>query len=133
MRIVHPDGASGTCCNCHQRKAYCKFLCLPCYRWWQRHGSMRPRHRDATHCIICGRPRTKQNRLSRGRCRTCYQYWWKTGEERPQELIDEQAPYGWCDCGVPATRLVELEYGGIRKPMSAEFALCESCFNLEVS
>ena len=120
-----------TCIRCHQAPAYSKHLCIACYNYQLVHkcrNCERPLDRSSGRAI--GRAATAR----RGRCRTCAQYYLRTGAERPERLWKVAADLGWCDCGNPATRRMELSFGGANESTerSDTYALCEDCYELEM-
>lgn len=126
----------------HCRRAYAgpqhSDLCGACYQYQKQNGKPRPRHLWTEYCKVCGRPRRadRRDRFAKGRCPTCYAYRHKHGEDRPRELIEQQVPLGWCQCGNPATVEVELAYGdvntnGHQHGYTDTYALCEQCAALE--
>lgn len=93
-----------------------KYVCKRCASYYYHNGRHRPRHMDATHCRICGIPLDRTyygNNGGKGRCHTCASYWRNHGEDRTQAMIKRLAPHGWCECGQPATKQVDLRTGGL--------------------
>jgi len=103
------------CKVCGHLKVYLKGRCVSCYYYHQRHGIERPRHLwdKEAKCKTCGIPLASlgvnpagRRRQQKGRCIPCVLYIRDHGVERPRRLwgIGE---YGWCECGRPATALVD--------------------------
>jgi len=92
-----------------------KWLCLRCAKYYKRHKRHRPRWIDATHCVNCNRPLERGTNAygGKGLCRTCSGYKHRFGKARPAEMIQKQAPHGWCECGKPAEVQIDLRTGGL--------------------
>jgi len=106
------------CQNCHlsptgKRHAQ---VCDACGDYRLRRGHDRPAYLWLNRCTICGRPRREDRRdkFSKGRCQTCAVYYYTIGEERPAALIQRRYPFGWCDCGEPATSYKPVAANGKR-------------------
>ena len=124
-----------------------KYVCKRCYAYYdynagQRH---RPRHLDANICVICGAPLNRTyggNYGGNGRCHTCATYRRNHGKDRTEEMIYRLSPHGFCDCGKPATKPVDLRTGYLYvsdKFSKEEFRdgaewvewMCDECAGLE--
>jgi hypothetical protein len=112
------------CTNCRLRYAnHTRQLCNTCYNYRRKHGRNRPRYLDAAQCTHCRRP---DNRLRKGLCNSCYNYRHYHGRPKPRQLIRQQAPLGWCDCGQPAIKTITTQ-GAYQFTMD----LCQACLALE--
>jgi hypothetical protein len=116
------------CRRCRCRPAdHTQTLCRTCYRYQWSTGRPRPRYRDSERCTNCNRPHGPERPHGRkGLCANCYDYKWRYGRERPERLIKRTAPAGWCDCGQPATAVIDIGELG-------KMALCSRCQQLEES
>ena len=105
----------GWCRNCGSLHVFCGGRCQSCYRYHYRTGKERPRHlwdRDG-RCKTCAYPLSRHRhrsngarRCCKGYCAPCYQYMRDQGEPRPRHLWGI-GDHGWCECGRPATALVD--------------------------
>jgi len=110
------------CIDCKSRPAEAKGRCDRCYGYFKRNGKSRPRWRDAQECINCKCPKGEQG-FRRGRCRRCNDYLRTHGVERPESLW-KRGPYGYCDCGKPATHTGKLRV----KYHMEEMPMCDDCY-----
>lgn len=109
-------------------------LCGACRQYQRIHGVPRPGRFFSEECSVCGRP--KCSGFAGGRCRICYNYRSKFGKDRSSDSIKKLYPLGWCECGSPATEIVNLGIGkgGVRFAESiAAFALCGECTKSELN
>lgn len=107
-----------------------KPMCDRCILYWRRTGKYRPRWRDAEKCKVCGKPRQEiPHTFVMGRCVDCYEHWRRHGrkKERPAHMWGK-GEHGWCDCGQPATRTIEIK---ITRNVDV-LPVCESCYAEEM-
>lgn len=103
------------CKNCGSTRVKARQRCACCHEYYIRRKKERPRHlwdKDAP-CKTCGIPLSSQGVYRNGRrrqvsgyCIACSIYAREMGKPRPRHLwgIGE---HGWCECGRPATALVD--------------------------
>lgn len=60
-------------------------------------------------------------------CRACYDYKRRHGADRPAHMWGK-GEHGWCDCGQPATRTIEIK---ITRNVDV-LPVCESCYAEEM-
>lgn len=118
------------CANCKLSRATAHAsLCNACRQYQYRNGRSRPAHLWREACRVCGRP--KNSGFAKGRCRVCYVYRRKYGRDR-KHRIGQLYPYGWCDCGKPATGIVEVGVSGPNGGLKSErLAMCDECARVE--
>lgn len=122
------------CSNCHISFVDGhRTLCSACRQYQRVHGVPRPSKFFSEACTVCGRP--KRDGFANGLCRICYNYRRKFGRDRSNESIKRLYPLGWCECGRPATEVMNLRIGkgGARFVESnTAFALCGECKRSEL-
>ena len=117
------------CSNCNQNRAVqYRGLCSACYQYKKLNGVDRPSHRWREECKICGKPRGKG--FVKGRCQICYSYRRKFGKDR-RHRIEELYPFGWCDCGRPATQTKKISVPVGNHQRSEVLSLCDVCAEFE--
>lgn len=116
------------CFNCGlSRTSGSRSLCSACRQYRRVNGVDRPSYLWRESCRICGRPRNVG--FAKGRCRICYNYRRKYGRDR-KHRIAPLYPYGWCDCGKPATGIFKVGLGPSGR-MSERLAMCDECARVE--
>jgi hypothetical protein len=123
----------GMCKNCNQSPVFARNLCSTCYEYQRNHGgAARPRRLFACRerCKNCDTPlngNSDKTRRTKNMCRACYDYKRRHGDERPAHLWGK-GEHGWCDCGQPATRTIEIK---ITRNVDV-LPVCESCYAEEM-
>lgn len=120
------------CTNCKiSHTSGHRYLCRACYQYRRVNGVDRPSHLWRTSCRVCGKPRVP-NKFAHGRCLVCNNYRRRNGRDRDRRLIKELYPHGWCDCGKPATGIVEVGLSGPNGGLKSErLAMCDECARAE--
>ena len=128
MRLIDPSSVASSplCSNCRVNMVRHGSLCQKCANYQYDNGKKRPRRLWAESCSNCDRPFNGFHPRS-GLCIKCRRYQYKYGKPRPAYLWDK-GEHGWCDCGQPATRTVDVRiYRKIEK-----MPVCESCYAEEM-
>jgi len=122
------------CSNCRAAMADSKGLCKTCYNYQKRKGAPRAKklYSRPERCKNCGYPtapgvRNGQGRMAKGLCRPCYDYKNRHKKDRPAHMWGK-GEHGWCDCGQPATRTIEIK---ITRNVDV-LPVCESCYAEEM-
>jgi hypothetical protein len=98
-------------CNEESKRSLQRGMCSACYRWWFRHGTMRPeakkrRVSPGGNKRTCKHCKEAQARI-RGMCKACYDYWLRTNKRRPKHLSKDAC----VNCGKPKTKPRDLAKG----------------------
>lgn len=91
-----------------------KWRCERCIAFAYQTGRERPMYTKYTRdrvCTNCGR--NTEHQKSFHLCALCYSYRRRNGHLPSPEHIAKYAPHGWCECGKPATKQVDLRTGAL--------------------